>query len=111
MSAGVITRFLLFGSAATAVSLSVAVGATVYLATRHRQGGRLGWFVVGAIVLWLYLLAGFVVGAEVPTSALPGLLTVIGGMAASSLALGAVIVGTPSAMDDDSDEASFAARK
>jgi len=78
---------------------------------RHRQNGRLRWFVVSALVLWLYLLAGFVVGAALPTSSLPGLLTVIGGMAAASVALGATIINTPSAMDDDSDEASFAARK
>jgi hypothetical protein len=111
LSTGVITRFLLFGSPATAVSFAVASGATVYLALRHRQGSRLGWFVLGAIALWLYLLAGFVVGAELPRSSLPGLLTVIGGMAAGSLALGAAIVTTPPAMDDDSDEASFAPRK
>ena len=111
LSSGLIARFLLFGSSVTAVSFGVATGATVYLALRHRQNGRLRWFVVSALVLWLDLLAGFVVGAALPTSSLPGLLTVIGGMAAASVALGATIINTPSAMDDDSDEASFAARK
>jgi hypothetical protein len=102
---------LLSGFSTMAVSLAVATGATVYLAMRHRHGGRLGWFVAGAIVLWLYLLAGFVVGSGVSTSSLPSLLVVIGGMALASLALGVAIVGSPPAMDDDSDEASFAARK
>ena len=111
LSSGLITRFLVFGSSATAVSFGVATGATVYLAMRHRKSRRLRWFVVSALVLWLYLLAGFVVGAALPMSSLPDLLTVIGGMAAASLALGASIINTPAAMDDDSDEASFAARK
>jgi hypothetical protein len=111
MSAGVIARLLSFGTSATAVSFGVATGATIYLALRHRPGGRVAQFVVSAIVLWLYLLAGFVVGAGAPTSALPSLLTAIGGMAAGGVALGVAIVSTPPSMDDDSDEASFAARK
>lgn len=111
VASGVIARLLPIDNSATAVSFGVATGATVYLALRHRQGGRVAQFVVSAIVLWLYLLAGFVVGAEAPTSSLAGLLTAIGGMAAGGIALGVAIVSTPPSMDDDSDEASFVARK
>jgi hypothetical protein len=111
VSSGVITRLLPFDSSAIAAAFGVATGATVYLAWRHREGRRVGWFAINAIVLWLYLLAGLVGGAGVPMSSLPALLPLVGGMAAASVALGAAIVNTPPAMDDDSGEAPSAARK
>lgn len=110
LSAGVITRLPLFGFAALPLALATATAAIVYLAFGHRHGRRLG-FVLSGLVLWLYFVAGYVVASPVHGSLLQGFLAVIGGMAAGSFALGAAIVTTPAAIDDDSDGPSFVARK
>ena len=103
LASGALARLVPAGDAAFLLALGGGIGASLYLALRRRSGSRLGEFTVRTLLLWVYIVAGYIAVSGPPIETIERMLAVVSGFALSSLVIGGTIVRAGGPPDGDGD--------